>query len=86
MKTFNKKGELHIFNLLFLNEYHYDGRNHIDRKSPCTCSYCKGTMKKPIHYGLNIPENKRGWWVIKYGPKRYLRITYHKKFKLVKIY
>jgi len=81
MKIFNKE-EFWIWNFLILNEYHYDGKNSINGKEPCKCSYCKdwgGGMK--IHYGLNIPKIKSGWWVIKYWPKRYLRITYHKRLK-----
>lgn len=50
----------------------------------CDCSYCIGKTK--LHYGLNIPKNWRAWnswWVIKYGPSRYLkwRNTFLKLFK-----
>jgi hypothetical protein len=85
MKIFNGKGELQIFNLLILNEYHYDGRNHINGTEPCKCSYCTDWGKGKVHYGLNIPKIKSGWWVIKYAPKRYLRITYHKPLKVTPI-
>ena len=42
----------------------------------CQCSYCKGDSK--LHYGLNIPtqwKRPNSWWVIKYGPNRYIRWT-----------
>ena len=52
---------------LILNETHIDN---------CTCSYCNdSSTKKKLHYGLNIPKDKRGWWTIKYGNHKYLRIA-----------
>ena len=39
----------------------------------CACSYCVGVSK--LHYGLNIPPHWNcsvSWYVIKYGPRRYL--------------
>jgi hypothetical protein len=47
----------------------------------CLCSYCHGDYK--LHYGLNIPDEWRAWnawWVIKYGPKRYLRFHWPEWF------
>ena len=52
----------------------------------CTCSYCYAQdfpfidMGKPLHYGLNIPPHWNGptaWYVIKYGPRHYIRWTNH---------
>jgi hypothetical protein len=74
-----KEGEFIGLGLLILNEYHYDGKTNIDGVAPCKCSYCDGETK--LHYGLNIPGIKSGWWVIKYGDKRYLRITRHHRIK-----
>lgn len=47
-------------------------------KTKCTCSYCgKGNIQARIHYGLNIPKNKKwnSWWVIKYWRGKYFRWT-----------
>lgn len=56
----------------FLHEHHERG---------CTCSYCGGFgpgFRGRLNYGLNIPPAWRSptaWWVVKYGPRRYLRWT-----------
>lgn len=52
---------------MITNEVHEQG---------CTCSYCDGDHK--LQYGLNIPKQRNAWnawYVIKYGPRRYLRWT-----------
>ncbi len=46
----------------------------------CHCSYCWALplLQSRIHYGLNIPRLWRApnaWYVIKWGPGRYLRWT-----------
>lgn len=45
----------------------------------CRCSYCGNNgYDVGLHYGLNIPpawRKSNSWWVVKYGPGRYLRWT-----------
>ena len=51
---------------------------HEVHKKDCTCSYCAPfNYKRKIHYGLNLPEDRRwnSWRVLKYFNRRYIRWT-----------
>ena len=69
------------FTILIKDLFKYQGKKCwiILEKHPinCKCTYCKeyGTsIKTKLHYGLNIPFFKSGWWVIKFWPRFYLKL------------
>lgn len=63
----NKEWKYKWLNYLILHEIHTE---------ECKCTYCIGfTYAKNLHYGLNIPKSKGGWWIIKYWNRRYVRFT-----------
>jgi len=71
---------------MVLVEHHVKGKvtwNYENGQTVCECSYCKGDSK--LHYGLNIPKawrNPTSWFVIKYGPYKYIRFTRKDFFNL----
>ena len=53
-----------------------NGQRDFGYTGACQCSYCVGDNK--MAFGLNIPgdRGRTSWWVIKYGPGRYIRFTF----------